>query len=159
MTNRSSNSSSIATQSSSSGSSTLYAYRHIQGIIYQVLELLGCESTHGVQQKRKVKKNGTRKNGLSGIWNVDLKCKGTESYLPNHPVSSQDYTQTDMYLYVGRDTWSRNEQFLKKRKQHSSRRETMWARPRPPPAESGYVSKVRHDKQTAHRMMVLISRS
>ena len=36
------------------------------------------------------------------------------------------------------------------------RRERTRARPRPPPADSGEVSKVRHDEQTAHRMVDFI---
>ena len=40
---------------------------------------------------------------------------------------------------------------------NTPRKETTRARPRPPPAESGKASKVRHDEQTAHRMVDLIS--
>ena len=46
----------------------------------------------------------------------------------------------------------------KKRKQYDkARRGTTRARPRPLPAESGEASKVRHDEQTAHRLVDLIS--
>ena len=41
------------TQSSSGSSSNLYVYRYIPSIIYQVLEVLGCETTHGARQKEK----------------------------------------------------------------------------------------------------------
>ena len=63
-----------------------------------------------------------------------------------------------MYLYVRVDTWDRNSScFDKKNKTSTRRRETTRTRPRPPPAESGESSKVRHDEQTAYRMVDLIS--
>ena len=63
-----------------------------------------------------------------------------------------------MYLLVQIDTL-RSEQFFSKKKNASStpRRETARARPRPPPAEFGEASKVRHDEQTAHRPVDLIA--
>ena len=54
------------------------------------------------------------------------------------------------------DTRNRNSYFDEKRNS-TRRRETTGARPRPPSTESGEASKVRHDEQTAHRMVDLTS--
>ena len=56
-------------------------------IIYQVVEVLGCDTTHGARQKE-VKKNCTPKKtrALRGS-SLDLRCSGSESYLFNHSIS------------------------------------------------------------------------
>ena len=79
--------------------------------------------------------------------------------LPVQPLSFlHDTCQIDMYLYVQIDTRDRNSNFYQKHENNNTRRrETMRARPRPPSAESGETSKVRHVEQTKHRMMDLIS--
>ena len=67
--------------------------------------------------------------------------------------------QIDKHLYVRIDKLDRNSCFDPKTKNENSAslRETTRARPRPPPAEPGEASNVRHDEQTAHRIVDLIS--
>ena len=54
-------------------------------------------------------------------------------------------------------TRDRNSNFNQKNENSARRRETMWARPRPPQAESREASKIRHDEQMAHQMVDIIS--
>ena len=58
--------------------------------------------------------------------------------------------------YVRLDTQIARATF-KKNENSTPRRKTTRARSRPPPAESGEASKVRHDDQTAHPMVDLVS--
>ena len=82
-------------------------------------------------------------------------CARRDRDLPAGPLYFL-HTQIGMHLYVRIDNWERNSYFDKNEKS-TRRRETTRVRPRPPPAESGDASKVRHEEQTSHRMMDLIS--
>ena len=60
-----------------------------------------------------------------------------------------------MYVYLRIDTWDRNSYFGQKRKQRPSPEDD--ASTAEATAGSQETSKVRHDEQTAHRTMDLIS--
>ena len=64
----------------------------------------------------------------------------------------------NMYLYVGLpvDTWDRSNYVEKNRKQHASPGDDAGTA-EAARTESGEASKVRHDEQTANRMVYLIS--
>ena len=117
-------------------------------------ELLACKTkpTYIVPiKKRSEKIRSTRQKRRAFRGNVELKCTGKESYLPAEPPSFlHNYTQIDTYLYVRQNTRDQHNYFAKI-ENSTPHRETTLARPRPPPAESGEASNVRHDEQTAHR--------
>ena len=68
----------------------------------------------------------------------------------------QDSPLLCKYLYVRKGTYDWNNYFVKRNEKSTPGRETTRARPRPPLAESGEASKVRHDEQTAHSEVDLI---
>ena len=65
--------------------------------------------------------------------------------------------QTDMYLYVQIDYLDRSNYFATKNENSTPCRDTTRAWPRPPPAEAGEASKMRHAEQAAHREVDLIA--
>ena len=103
------------------------------------------------QKKRDWKKRYTIKKKGQALreWNLWPHTLEEESKLPScHPLPYKTTCQNYMYLNVRTPKLD----ILSKNEKSTHRRETTRARPRPPPAESGETSKVRHIKQTSHRM-------
>ena len=141
---------------SSSGSCTLYAYTCIPGIIYQVLELLGCETTYGAIQEEKWKQMTHEKKKAFRIEMSTWYATGKGSTR----LTTQFLTylrSTSTHLYIRIDAWDRNNYFGRRNQNSAPRRKTTRTRPRPLPEESGEAIEGSHDQQTAHRMVDLIS--
>ena len=109
-------------------------------------------------------KNGTQiqeKKGAIRYLKHRPEVAGTKTYYTCWPTLVHLCVDADWYLYIRTNRRLKSEElqdvFCKKNDNSKPRRETTRARRRPPPAESGEASKVRHGEHIAHRMVDLIS--
>ena len=114
------------------------------------------------KNKRKEKWQKNTHRGLSGIWNVDQKCEGTETYMLAHPIPYILRSRVICIyfeVYVRTDTWDRSSSYFAKENENGTpRREMTRARPRPPPSEPGRGEQGEaRREQTAHRQVDIIA--
>ena len=134
---------------SSSGSSTLYAYKTDFSIAQTIIIVQHVHTGKKIHGANKEKVKMTPKKTPSEIQTTDAEVAGTSTDLLPH-FSSVVHTLRMVCPSTYQETLGNFDQ--KKKKNPSPR-----TRPRPPPAESGETSKVRHVEQTPHRMVDFIS--